>query len=75
MPIWISDLDLIPLKMFDLRCAIWIGRKSQIPDSKLVLDCVVLCPIPHVEIAKLKYSNLGDLPKLKIWRMEPILCK
>ena len=39
--------------MFDLRCAVWVCRQSQVPDSELVFDGLVLRSIPRIEISEL----------------------
>lgn len=76
MPVWISYLNLIPLQVFDLRCAIWVRRQSQVPDSELVFDGLVLRSIPRIEISELAgYFGTGYLPVQVILRMVPIPSK
>ena len=63
VPVWISYLNLIPLQVFDLRCAVWVCRQSQVPDSELVFDGLVLRSIPRIEISELiSYFGTWYLP-------------
>ena len=53
LPVWTLNSDLVPLHVLHNWFFLVSSFKGHLPNTKLVLRCVVLIPVPFVKLTKL----------------------